>query len=106
GRRSKAWGGEGWDVRVHSLGDIMVRKRVDGAGRDTTGNIVLTAGGNVELHDQLRARAKGHGATATGGNVTVQATGLVTSTHKGKIDVHGRLTHTHPRDTLLSAPPP
>ena len=102
GRHIKASGGDGSDITLHSLGDIMVRKRVDGAGRDTTGNIVLTAGGNVELHDQLRARAKGHGATATGGNVTVQATGLVTSTHKGKIDVHGRINNSNSGDAVIS----
>ena len=102
GRHIKAAAGDGSDITLHSLGDIMVRKRVDAAGRNSTGTIVLTAGGDVVLHDQLRARAKGHGATAAGGNVTVQAGGAVMSTHKGKIDVHGRINRTAGGDAAIS----
>ena len=93
GRHIKASGGDGADVSLTALGNITVRKRVDAAGRSTTGNIVLSAGGNIDLRDQLRARAKGRGATANGGNITVTALGTIASTHKGKIDVHGRINH-------------
>jgi hypothetical protein len=75
-------------------GDIIVRGRIDVAGRSSVGTITLDAGGDVELHHQLRARVRGSGGTATGGVVNIDAAGVLSSVRRGKVDVRGRRNHT------------
>jgi hypothetical protein len=94
GKHVSSLAGDGADVSLIATGNIVVGRRIDVSGRLTNGTILLDAGANVELNQRLRARAKGSGATATGGTVTVQADGVVTSIKKGKIEVRGKKNST------------
>ena len=86
--------GNGADITLIASGDILVQGRIDVAGRTSVGTIALDAGGDIELEHQLRARVRGSGATASGGVVSVDADGVLTSIRRGKIDVRGRHNNT------------
>ncbi len=87
--------GDGADISLIASGNITIRKRIDVSGRFSNGSITLDAGGNVALEQQLRARAKGTGATATGGTVTVTADGTLSSIRRGRVDVRGQKKNTN-----------
>jgi hypothetical protein len=102
GQHVDATEGDGADISLIATGNITLKGRVDAAGRTTTGAIVLDAGGDIDLRDQVRSRAKGHSATATGGTVTIEADGTVTSVKKGKVDVRGKRNHTPAGQATIS----
>jgi len=102
GTHFKSGAGDGADITLIAGDRITVRARLDAAGRTSTGNIRLTAGGSVELRDQLRARAHGDTATASGGTVTIQAGGSVISTKEGKMNLRGRYNHTSGGQVVIS----
>ena len=86
--------GDGGDVSLVASGDIFVAQRIDVSGKLSNGTIELDAGADVTINQRLRARARGAGATATGGAVSVQADGTVTSAKQGRIEVRGKKNHT------------
>jgi len=103
GKNATATAGDGGDISLFASGDISVERRIDVSGRASSGAIVLDAGGNVELRQQLRARAKGAGATASGGSISVTADGTISATRRAKIDVRGRREHTPAGQVALNA---
>jgi len=102
GKHSGSSDPNGSDVTLIATGTITIRKRIDTSGRSSTGAILLDAG-TIDLQGQLRARAKGGGATATGGAVTLQASAAVSSAKKGKIDVRGKKSNTSGGQVTISA---
>jgi hypothetical protein len=102
GRHTTGVEGDGADLTLIASGDILVKRRLDVSGRQSTGAIVLDAGGDVQLEHQLRARVRGGNATATGGSVSVEADGMLASIRRAKVDVRGRRNHTAAGQVALS----
>jgi hypothetical protein len=94
GQHVDATSGDGADISLSASGNITIGGRLDGDGRNSTGTITVDAGGNVDMRDKVRSRSKGHVATATGGTITVQADGTVTSVTRATIDVRGKRNST------------
>ncbi|MGH7790013.1 MAG: hypothetical protein ACRERC_24305 [Candidatus Binatia bacterium] len=91
GLHLKSAAGDGADVTLTStVGDILVKGRIDVSGKLSTGTILVDSAADVILQNKLRSQARRKGAVATGGTVTVQADGAVSSTKKGLIDVRGK----------------
>ena len=93
----------GSDVTLTTSGNITVNRKIDVSARGTAGSITLDAGGNIAIGHQLLARAKGGGGvTATGGIVTVEADGTVTSTKRGKLIARGKKKNTDAGEVSVS----
>lgn len=95
GLHLKSAAGDGADVTLTStIGDILVKGRIDVSGKLSTGTILLDSAADVILQNKLRSQARRKGAVASGGTVTVQADAAVSSTKKGLIDVRGKKNNT------------
>ena len=90
GKHIKAADPNGSQVSLTSPGSITVNRKIDVSARASAGSIALDAGANIAINHQLLARSKGRNLTATGGTVTVDADGTVTSHKRGKLIVRGK----------------
>jgi hypothetical protein len=101
GKHTRPADPDGADITLMATNDITINKRVDVSGRDSFGTITLAASGNIAVNRQLRARALGK-ATASGGNVSVSAGGVLATAKRGKIDVRGKKKTTAAGTVTLS----
>ncbi len=93
GRHITATEGNGANVSLIASGNITVGPgfgQIDVTALNNNGTISLTAGGNVDLQRKLQAKVRGAGATATGGTVTIDAAGTISTSRRARIDARGR----------------
>jgi hypothetical protein len=90
GKHTSSLAGDGANVTLIASGPISLTGRIDTSGRTSVGSIQVGAGGDLLIAQNLRARVRGRGATATGGTVTLTTSGTFTATPRGRIDVRGR----------------
>lgn len=94
GRHVTNSAGNGAHISLVAAGDIVVDRPIDVSGRATNGSLLIDAGGNLFVNARLRARARGSGATASGGAVTLLSAGAIAAPKKGRIEVRGRKNDT------------
>jgi hypothetical protein len=91
GRHTRFYRGDGASISLRATNEIIVARRIDVSARNNPGKITIEAGGTIELRASLRARAKGHDASAPGGDVFVDAGGTLLTSGRGRVDVRGGL---------------
>jgi hypothetical protein len=88
GRHTELHEGDGASVTLIATDTVSVDRRIDVSASEMPGKIVLS-GTNVWIRGALRAKARGDGATASGGQISAVATSNLSTSGSGAIEVRG-----------------
>ena len=84
--------GRGGSITIETTGDFTLQGGGSAIAVDATdrgGDILIDAGGNVNLNSDLSAGALNNNQNADGGTITIRAGGNVTGTTIGNLDARG-----------------